>query len=149
MDKNSISSVLSDNSDFTDRPLGLLFNQVKLIHDNQDYITSKCRNNPEVLEKALATCRHTNATVESAGLFSSNDDAEDIPTAELKFLLVPYYLAELLGTCPAPEGPTQRLPLVTEAQAAYTTFLHRCSQYKLHGELGSKLIKQEEEQVRW
>lgn len=140
--------IASAASDLTSQPLSTLFLHSRTINQNQDALVTRARQQPALLDKSLAVCRQLVASVESAALFSANEELDDIATGDIKFLLAPFYLAELLGSCPAPDGPTQRLRQVQEAHSAYNSFLHRCQHYGLLGELGSKLYKTMEEQVR-
>ncbi|KAM7267195.1 hypothetical protein ACFE04_009361 [Oxalis oulophora] len=72
-------------------PLPSLFEQAQKIHNaatesnvDQDVVRKGC----EILDK----CEHM---IDRIGLFSSNETKEDISTNNLKYLLVPFYLAEL------------------------------------------------------
>jgi immunoglobulin-binding protein 1 len=121
-------------------PLPLLFTWASRIHRHHDQVSSL---DASQREEALALCRKCMASVQAAALFSANEDAEDLATADMKYLLAPYYLAEVLSFCPTPEGTQQRAPLVEEALKLYTLFLDHCQQYGMLGKLGTQLYLQE------
>ncbi len=69
---------------------------------------------------------------------------DDISTADLKYLLVPFYMAELLSSSSEPDL-TQRLSSVGRAATLYSAFLHRCSSYDLMGRIAKALYDREED----
>jgi len=48
-------------------------------------------------QEAVRWLQSCSSMVATLGLFSSNEQAEDIATADLKYLLVPYLLGDLLS----------------------------------------------------
>lgn len=114
---------------------------------------------PLHLDQALVLCRRFAAEVRAADLFSANEEAEDLATADIKYLLAPFFLAELLNSLPissapiGPEssppetGPAQRMLKVEEALMLYTAFLDSCRQYGLLGQTGRQLYLQDAQQV--
>ena len=50
----------------------------------------------QLINDALASLDRASLLVESLGLFSSNEDKDDLTTSEIKYLLIPYYKAEFL-----------------------------------------------------
>ncbi|GER46720.1 PP2A regulatory subunit TAP46 [Striga asiatica] len=71
--------------------LPVLFEQARKIHQaasdssvDQDALTKGC--------ELLSKCEEM---IGKLGLFSANETKDDISTAKLKYLLVPYYLGEL------------------------------------------------------
>ena len=121
-------------------PLPLLFTWASRIHRHNDQVNSL--DAPQ-REEAVAVCRMCMARVQAAALFSANEDADDLATADMKYLLAPFYLAEVLSSCPTPEGAGQRAPLVEEALRCYTLFLDHCQQYGMLGKLGTNLYFQD------
>lgn len=81
------------------------------------------------IERALSALSRCDLAVERAALFSSNEDADDISTASLKYLLIPSMRAELLSAAPCSGGPEQRLQHVTAALSSISDFLTRAVQY--------------------
>ncbi len=70
--------------------------------------------------------------VAALALFSTNEAADDIATAHLPYLLVPYRVAELTLKLPtARPGPTERRAVLQQARDAYERFLHHLDGYEL------------------
>lgn len=135
-------------------PLPALFSRASAVHRQLEHAS------PPQLERGLELCRRLVAEVRAADLFSANEDAEDLATADIKYLLAAFFLAELLNTYPTPPtptrgnadspaagGPAQRKSLVEEAIVLYTAFLDSCQQYGLLGTVGKQLYLQDAQQV--
>lgn len=85
---------------------------------------------PSQAEECSRLLSHCQALAERAALFSSNEDKDDLVTAHLKYLLVPYLMAELSNLQPQQSTrPLQRLQQLQEALMMYSQFLQRCGQY--------------------
>jgi immunoglobulin-binding protein 1 len=136
-------------------PLPAIFSRACALHRQQD---QAIRLGPEQVERALTLCRRCAAEVRAAGLFSANEDAEDLATADVKYLLAPFFLAELLSAYPVPpqeqDGapadagrPAQRVAMVEEALVLYSSFLDVCQQYGMLGAVGKQLYLQDAHQV--
>ena len=69
--------------------------------------------------------------VESLDLFSDNETADDIATANLKYILIRAHLAKVLISS---ECASDRLATFTKAQSHIMNFLRDVSQYELGGE---------------
>jgi hypothetical protein len=67
------------------------------------------------------------AQFSSAALVSSNDKLEDLSTATMKYLLVPYYLGDICLVYPGMDG---RLARVKRAKEYLATFLEFCVQFE-------------------
>eukprot|EP00877_Chromochloris_zofingiensis_P010428 jgi/Chrzof1/5639/Cz16g09260.t1 len=76
---------------------------------------------------ALDQCE---SRIDNAGIFSSNEDKDDIHTGNLRYLLVPYLRGDVLSHARAPDAAS-RMRQVTDAIESYNRFLHRCYQYQL------------------
>ncbi|XP_077249623.1 2A phosphatase associated protein of 46 kD [Tasmannia lanceolata] len=74
-----------------DMPLPSLFEQARKIH----YTASDSGVDQDTLRKGLEALQNCDAMISKLGLFSTNESKEDISTANLKYLLVPYYLGAL------------------------------------------------------
>ncbi|XP_010924912.2 PP2A regulatory subunit TAP46 [Elaeis guineensis] len=72
-------------------PLPALFDQARKIHS----MASESSINQEILMKGIEALRRCDEMVSKLGLFSSNETKDDVSTANLKYLLVPFYLGEL------------------------------------------------------
>lgn len=76
--------------------------------------------------------------VESLSLFSDNETVEDITTIDLKYLLVPAYLAKITISA---ECSPNRLETFTQAESYMKKFLKRISHYGLGNHLVEKALK--------
>lgn len=72
--------------------------------------------------------RHCVLQVDRAGVFSSNEEKDDIATADLKYMLTPFYLSEVVSRTRTPD-PATRLPIVTEAAENTELFLAMCDRH--------------------
>ncbi|XP_008806428.1 PP2A regulatory subunit TAP46 [Phoenix dactylifera] len=72
-------------------PLPALFEQARKIHS----MASESSADQETLRKGIEALRRCYEMVSKLGLFSSNETKDDVSTANLKYLLVPFYLGEL------------------------------------------------------
>ncbi|XP_006279621.2 PP2A regulatory subunit TAP46 [Capsella rubella] len=72
-------------------PLSALFEQARKIH----LAASESGVDQDVVKKGCEMFQKCEDMIGKLGLFSSNETKEDISTNNLKYLLVPYYLAEL------------------------------------------------------
>ncbi|EFH42206.1 predicted protein [Arabidopsis lyrata subsp. lyrata] len=72
-------------------PLSALFEQARKIH----LAASESGTDQDVVKKGCEMFQKCEDMIGKLGLFSSNETKEDISTNNLKYLLVPYYLAEL------------------------------------------------------
>lgn len=111
-------------------PLPLLFSRCHAVHTEQDALLAT--RDEQLLSAALALLLQAEAAVGAAAIFSANEDADDLATADLKYLLLPHYRAQLLAGAPpgavggSGGGGTQgRLEAVRAAQRASEAFLAR------------------------
>eukprot|EP00798_Chlamydomonas_sp_ICE-L_P011248 gene11248-18873_t len=129
-------------------PLDVSFAKLLAVHARGDQIMAK---GPPLSTAALQLGEQCEIRIESQGLFSSNEEADDVTTSQLRYLLAPYMVAELHGQAPAPTVPDRavswrgRLDSVQTAIATYSRFLDRLEQYHLVGNLGMRLLGEEEE----
>jgi hypothetical protein len=106
-------------------PLSAAFSKALALH-------GKPPSSPAEWAQLLELLEHCELLVEQGGLFSRNETQEDLSTASMRYLLVPYLRADTLNTMPQ-QGMAQRLQQVQAARAAYSSFLQRVSQYALLG----------------
>ncbi|KIH89259.1 tor signaling pathway regulator [Sporothrix brasiliensis 5110] len=86
----------------------------------------------EAVREALASYVECGRRVQDLALFSTNESVEDISTAHLPYLLVPYRIAELSLKLPtAQPGPPERRAVLKQAREAYERFLHHLDGYGL------------------
>lgn len=90
-------------------------------------------NTPSYRDDLSSTVQLYNDCLEQISrlsLFSPNETAEDISTSDLPYLLVNYYLAELIQKLPTPSLQARRT-LLSSARDAYERFLHQLDHYIL------------------
>uniref|UniRef100_A0A1L8DV79 Putative tap42-like family n=1 Tax=Nyssomyia neivai TaxID=330878 RepID=A0A1L8DV79_9DIPT len=87
-------------------------------------------NSPEFqaeIRRCMKLFEDSTRLVSAIGMFSSNERYEEIPTNHLKYLLLPYFLAQLTQKlCGGDRGE-----IVNAAEVYYTDFLKRCADYGL------------------
>lgn len=110
-------------SNMEEVPLPALFEQARKIHltaaesgADQDLVRKGC----EALEK----CEDM---INKLGLFSANETKEDISTTDLKYILVPYYLAELNEK----QSEGDRIQILKTSIAKLKEFLSFCEAMEL------------------
>lgn len=72
--------------------LPALFEQARKIH----VTASQSTLDKETLRKGCEALKHCDEMISKLGLFSANETKDDITTTNLKYLLVPFYLVELI-----------------------------------------------------
>lgn len=116
-------------------PLSRLAALSRSIHGDLDPLLSS--RDTAALATAESILQHCEAAMSMQGVFSSNEDADDICTSSLPLLLVPFTHAQLLSACPS-STPQQRARMVHAATAHYSHFLQHLQQYGLMGELAAR-----------
>lgn len=79
----------------------------------------------QALEDAIKLFEDTRNLIRQMSLFSNNESIEDVNTAEIRFLLVDYYLAVLVQQ----RRVTDRRLMLQQAKELYIIFLQRCLDY--------------------
>lgn len=85
------------------------------------------------MQRAVGWLRRCSTMVDTLGVFSSNEELDDIATADLPFLLLPKLLADLLARTPLRE-PAERATVLEEAAAQYSRYyrLLPCNTHRFH-----------------
>nr|XP_029709153.1 immunoglobulin-binding protein 1-like [Aedes albopictus] len=87
-------------------------------------------NSPEVqtkIKKCIGLFEDSTRLVSLCGLFSKNETHDEVATDNLRYFLLPFFLAQLtLKLCNA-----ERKEIVEVAEVYYNDFLRRCEDYKL------------------
>lgn len=94
----------------------------------------------------MAAARAT-AAVDSLGLFSPNEEADDIATRDLKYLLLPFYRGELAAASRVSD-PEARADALLAAASYHRAFLHSVRAYGLLGSEARTLVEALEEHAR-
>ncbi|UYV81380.1 IGBP1 [Cordylochernes scorpioides] len=81
----------------------------------------------ELVKKGISKGELATHQVNQLALFSTNERYEEIPTADIKYLLLPAYLGQLSGLISGPE----RLSGLDRAEVYYKDFLSRCQSYEV------------------
>jgi hypothetical protein len=117
-------------------PLSVLYQKAKRLLD--DFKSG----NHAAFADAHSALQQCEMLVDRAGLFSKNEDKEDLQTSSLQYLLVPFMKADLLSASRATD-PSERHRHIASAVAAYSAFLEKCQQYELLGRLASQVYATE------
>ncbi|CAJ1974409.1 unnamed protein product [Sphenostylis stenocarpa] len=106
-----------------DLPLPALFEQARKIHA----AATESAADQEVVRKGCEALHRCEDMVTNLGLFSSNETKDDISTANLKYILVPFYLAELMEKIVQDD----RLQILKASQAKLKEFISFCEAMEL------------------
>ena len=88
-------------------------------------LASDSKEYKQCLAEAVSSLEVATLMVNNLGLFSSNEELEDVGTADLKYMLLPALLADI--TLQQVEG--DRLKTVEKALVYCMDYLHRCKAY--------------------
>ncbi|KAH9891486.1 type 2A phosphatase-associated protein 42 [Xylariomycetidae sp. FL2044] len=91
------------------------------------------------LARALNLYQECLHIIQKVSLFSDNEAVDDIATSDLPYLLVSFYIAELLQKISAP-SPQERKSALNATREAYEEFLHLLDNYSLLSAADSKLF---------
>ncbi|KAL2339606.1 hypothetical protein Fmac_007546 [Flemingia macrophylla] len=106
-----------------DLPLPALFEQARKIHA----AATDSAADQEVVRKGCEILHRCEDMVNNLGLFSSNETKEDISTTNLKYILVPFYLAELTEKI----AHDDRILILKASQAKLKEFISFCEAMEL------------------
>lgn len=113
-----------------DRKLKEIFDEgYQMMNDPRDDNTPRATTEFQVkMKKCIGLFEDATRLVSLVGMFSSNESFEEIPTENLRYLLLPFYLGQM----------TQRLcnvdreQVVEVAEVYFKDFLSRCENYRLY-----------------
>lgn len=115
-----------------DLPLPLLFRRAEAAFQRSSTSPGSPAEQKKLISEALACLDRASALVDSLGIFSANEDKDDLSTGDIKFLLIPYFQAEFLAQQqPDTNNPASRLKSLKSAQSLIELFLTRVRQYEL------------------
>ncbi|KAK9837140.1 hypothetical protein WJX81_005866 [Elliptochloris bilobata] len=109
-----------------DLPLPVLFERACSLHDQAEVASLSTFTT----QSAVDMLRRCSAMVDALGVFSRNEELEDVATADLRFLLIPKLLGDLLARTSLRE-PAERAAELDQAAAEYTRFLESSRQLGL------------------
>lgn len=96
----------------------------------------------EDVQEGLKIAKNLKTALESLQSFSKSESIDEIPTSDLKFLLVPYYHGLLLTRVQG--DPEEKLPILTESMDLFKAFLTQLWEYGLCGDLAKRMFRDEE-----
>ena len=98
----------------------------------------------ETLSAAINDYKECLKLISVLSIFSSNEGLEDISTSDLPYLLVDFYLAELIQKT-SMTSPHDRIRTLDSARNSYERFLHILDSYGLLGPKYKKWLEQYQE----
>ncbi|XAR71621.1 hypothetical protein NMG60_11017985 [Bertholletia excelsa] len=103
--------------------LPALFEQARKIH----LMASESSVDQDTVRKGCEALQQCEEMISKLGLFSANETKDDISTTNLKYLLVPYYLAELIEKV----AQEDRIQILKATQAKLKEFISFCEAMEL------------------
>ncbi|PAN15947.1 hypothetical protein PAHAL_3G021900 [Panicum hallii] len=119
-----------------DLPLPALFDRASRLHG----LASSSALDQEGIRKGVELLRRCDEMVSKLGLFSTNETKEDVSTANLKYLLVPYYLGEMTENI----AQEDRIPILKASQNHLKEFIALCEVLELIPEDELELSRQKQ-----
>ncbi|KAL5225350.1 hypothetical protein ABZP36_011989 [Zizania latifolia] len=117
-----------------DLPLPALFDKASHLHA----LASSSSLYQEGIRKGVYLLRRCDEMVSKLGLFSANETKDDVSTANLKYLLVPYYLGEMTERV----AQEDRIPILKASQDHLKEFISICEALELIPEDELELSRQ-------
>ncbi|XP_027335359.1 PP2A regulatory subunit TAP46 isoform X2 [Abrus precatorius] len=105
-----------------DMPLPALFERARKIH-----ATAIDSGADQLVKKGCEALQKCEEMVNKLGLFSANETKDDISTTNLKYILVPFYLAELTEKI----AQDNRIQIIEASQAKLKEFISFCEAMEL------------------
>ncbi|PRW58850.1 TOR signaling pathway regulator [Chlorella sorokiniana] len=121
---------MSDAEELQEVPLKELFRRARSIVKQLEAAPASDPATQSLVARGSECLRAAAAAVDALALFSTNEDRDDLATADIKYLLIPFYQAEVASYTHAAD-PRVRLAALSSAVQHYRAFLHRCRQYGL------------------
>ncbi|GAB0087263.1 immunoglobulin-binding protein 1 [Sergentomyia squamirostris] len=128
-----------EEADSLDRTLGDLFREGHKSLQNLDKRTD-ATNSPEFqteIKRCMKLFEDATRLINAIGMFSANERFEEIPTSHLKYMLLPYFLAQLTQKLTGGD----RQEIVEAAEVYYKDFFKRCTEYGLAEGAGQQVGK--------
>uniref|UniRef100_A0A0D9XWR5 PP2A regulatory subunit TAP46 n=1 Tax=Leersia perrieri TaxID=77586 RepID=A0A0D9XWR5_9ORYZ len=119
-----------------DLPLPALFEKASHLHS----LASSSSLDQEGVRKGVDLLRRCDEMVSKLGLFSSNETKDDVSTANLKYLLVPYYLGEMTEKA----AQEDRIPVLKASQDHLKEFISICEALEVIPEDELELSRQKQ-----
>uniref|UniRef100_A0A182QUZ8 Immunoglobulin-binding protein 1 n=1 Tax=Anopheles farauti TaxID=69004 RepID=A0A182QUZ8_9DIPT len=114
-----------------DRKLSEIFDEGYAAMNRLDENAAMPTNAPEfqvAVKKAIGLFEDATRLVSLVGMFSSNESYEEVPTENLRYFLLPFFLGKMtLRLC-----NVNRAEVVEVAEVYFKDFLKRCENYRLY-----------------
>lgn len=91
--------------------------------------------------EAVCALQKCSAGVRGCGMFSKNEELDDVKTKSLRYLLIDFYLGQLTMQLPVVDGLEGRYKGLKRASAHLWVFMERCAQLKMVKELSLKELR--------
>lgn len=130
----STTNTPADATETPERKLSDIFEEAYYLYNGLDQLDVQQNTSEFQLELRKCSVLLEDATrlVSAVGLFSDNELEDEIATAHIKYLLLPYFLGQLVQKKTAGSGGPDRKEIVAVAQVYFKDFLARCESYSLH-----------------
>jgi len=125
-------------SDSKEHSFSDMFHEGESKHAALEDGTSAGAEKQDEVKAALLLFLKVKQTLSSEGIISSNEEIDDINTNALKFLLVPFYLGDLLLAVAGTDG---RLKRIKQAVGYFRAFLESCEEAKIMCDDDAKRFK--------
>lgn len=125
---------------YEELPLPALFDRARRVAEAAERLDAGEPRQADALRGAEHAARLAEDAVERLALFSPNEAADDVPTASLRYLLLPYYRGQLAAAAAPRDPPEHRRDVLAQARSGLALFLERCQRLELLGPLGSALV---------
>ncbi|KAL6870650.1 hypothetical protein ACP4OV_014498 [Aristida adscensionis] len=122
--------------DDAELPLPALFDKASRLHS----LAADSALDQEGIRKGVELLRRCDEMVSKLGLFSANETKDDVSTANLKYLLVPYYLGEMTEKLVRED----RIPVLKASQDHLKEFISVCETLELIPEDELELSRQKQ-----
>eukprot|EP01065_Artemidia_motanka_P037622 TRINITY_DN4637_c4_g1_i1.p1 TRINITY_DN4637_c4_g1~~TRINITY_DN4637_c4_g1_i1.p1 ORF type:complete len:347 (+),score=159.07 TRINITY_DN4637_c4_g1_i1:63-1103(+) len=112
--------------------LGHLFDEAVALYTAADESELESANpqRQEMVQKSVEKVQELWQAVQSSGVFSTNEDRDDIATSDIKFFLVPYYFGDLQDKI----VDTHRCLNLRRAIHSFECFMRICMDYEILSE---------------
>lgn len=110
-----------------------MIQRASAVADQAEYLLPGEETNA-VIFRAVTWLEETERRLAALGVLSPNEDADDISTADLQFILLPFRIAQLQSVINSPQDPSARIAALELATERYSAFLATCDRYHLLGE---------------
>eukprot|EP00897_Mesotaenium_endlicherianum_P002760 jgi/Mesen1/2511/ME000016S01859 len=106
-------------------PLSVLFKRAQEIYDEAESLSVRDPKSVDRLRNGVRILQLCERHMATLGLFSPNEEIDDVATADLKYLLVPCMAGELQHCLPADDAE-HRLSILQSAQRPLKAFVSQC-----------------------